>query len=100
MAKETKLSKFEKGKITTLKIVGKSRREISEALGRSRIIICNYLTSPNKYGTRKTTGRAEKLSPQFKRRIVQEVKKKTFSTSKILKSLGMLLAVLEQLEGI
>ena len=29
----------------------------------------------------------KKLSPQFKRRIVREVKKKTSSTSKILKSL-------------
>ena len=28
----------------------------------------------------------EKLSPQFKKRIVHEVKKKTLSTSKILKS--------------
>ena len=35
---------------------------------------------------KKTTGRPEKLSPQFKRRIVCEVKKKTLSISKILKS--------------
>ena len=41
----------------------------------------------SKYGTRKPTGRPEKLSPQFKRRIVCEVKMKTSSTSKILKSL-------------
>ena len=47
----------------------------------------NYLKSPNEYGTRKPTGRPEKLSLQFKRRIVCEVKKKTSSTSKILKSL-------------
>ena len=39
------------------------------------------------YGKRKSTGRPEKSSPQFKRRIVREVKKKTSSTSKILKSL-------------
>ena len=36
---------------------------------------------------KKTTGRPEKLSPQFKRRIVCEVKRKISSTSKILKSL-------------
>ncbi len=60
-----KLSEFEKGEITALKRVR----------------------------TRNPTGRPEKLSPQFKRRIVREVKKKTLSTSKILKSL-------EQLEGI
>ena len=71
----------------TLKRVGKSQREILKALGCSKTIICNYLKSPNKYGTRKPTGRPEKLSPQFNRRIVCKVKKKTWSSSKILKSL-------------
>ena len=50
-------------------------------------LICNYLKSPNNYGTRKPTRRPDKLSPLFKRRIVLKVKKKTLSTSKILKSL-------------
>ena len=81
MAKGTKLSEFEKGKITALKRVGKSQRKISKALGRSKTVIWNYLKSPNKYGTRKPTGRPEKkLSPQFKRRTVCEVRKKTSST--------------------
>ena len=87
MAKGTKLSDFRKDEITALKRVGKSQREISKTLGCSKTVICNYLKSPNKYGTRKPTGRTEKLSPQFKRRIVREMKKKTSSTSKILKSL-------------
>ena len=87
MAKGTKLSVFEKGEITALKRVRKSQREISKALGSSKIVISNYLKSPNKYGTRKLIGRPEKLSPQFKRRIVCNVKKKTSSTSKILKYL-------------
>ena len=90
MAKEAKLSEFEKGEITTLKIVGKSQRKISKALGRIKTFICNYLKSPNKYLTppqKKTTSRSEKLSPQFKRRILREVKKKTSSTSNILESL-------------
>ncbi len=82
MAKGTKLFEFEKGRITAGKRVGKSQREILKALGCSETIYCNYLKSPNKYGTRKPTGRPEKLSPQFKRRIVREVKKKTSSTSK------------------
>ena len=76
MAKGTKLSEFEKGENTALKRVGKSQREISKALGRSKAVICNYLKSPNEYRTRKPTGRPEKLSSQFKRRIVHEVKKK------------------------
>ena len=87
MVKGTKLSEFEKGEITALKRVRKSQREILKALGYSKIVICNYLKSPIKYRTRKLTGRPEKLSPQIKRRIVHEVKKKTLSTSKILKSL-------------
>ncbi len=45
------------------------------------------MKSQNKYESRKLTGRSEKLSQQFKRRIVREVKKKTSSTLKILKSL-------------
>ena len=87
MAKETKLSEFEKGEITALKRVGKSQKEISKVLKRSKTVICNCLKSPNKYGTRKPSGRPEKLSPHFKRRILREVKTKISSTSKILKSL-------------
>ena len=57
MAKETKLSEFEKGEITALKRVRNSQRDISKALGRSKTVICNYLKSLNKYGTRKPTGK-------------------------------------------
>ena len=78
MAKETKLSEYEKGEIIALKRVEKSQREISKAIGHSKTVICNYLKSPTKYGTRKSTGRPEKLSQRFKRRIVHEVKKENF----------------------
>ena len=61
MAKGTKLSEFEKGEITGLKRVRKSQKEISKALGRSKTVICSYLKSPNKYETRKLTGRLEKI---------------------------------------
>ena len=67
MAKGTELSEFEKSEITALKRFGKSQRDILKALGRSKTVICNYLKSPNNYGTRKLTGRLEKLSPRFKR---------------------------------
>ena len=76
MVKGTKLSEFQKGEITALKTVEKSQREISKALGRSKTVIYNYLKSSNKYGTGKLTGRLEKLSSQFKRRIAREVKRK------------------------
>ena len=64
MTKGTKLSEFKKGEIEALKRVGKSQRAISKAYKRSKTVICYYLKSPNKYGTRKSTGRLEKLSPQ------------------------------------
>ena len=83
MTKETKLSEFEKGKITALKRMGKSKRELSKALRCSKTIICNYLKSSNMCETRKLTGRPETLSPQFKRRIVREVRKEISLTSKI-----------------
>ncbi len=86
MAKGTKLSEFEKGDITALKRVGKSQREISKNLGRSKTVTWNYVRIPKKYGTIKPTCKPEKLSLQFKRRIVCKVKKKTLSISKILKS--------------
>ena len=78
MAKGTTLSEFEKGEITAREKVGKSQRKISMAFVRSKTDICNYLKTLNKYGTRKSTGRPEKLSPQFKRRIFREVKKTNF----------------------
>ena len=91
MAKGTKFSELEKGEITALKTVGNFQREILKVLGRSKTVIYNYLKSLNKYGIRKPTDSPEKISPQFKRRIVHEVKKqkrkKTSSTSKVLKSL-------------
>ena len=62
MAKGTKLSEFEKDEIAALKRVGKSPREIPKALVRTKTVICNYLKSPNKYGTRKLTGRTEKFN--------------------------------------
>ena len=40
MADRTKLSELEKGKITVLKRVRKSQREIPKALGHSKTVIC------------------------------------------------------------
>ena len=62
MVQGTESSEFEKSEIKALKRVGKSQREISKALGRSKTVICNYLKSPNKHGTRKPTVKPEKLS--------------------------------------
>ena len=57
--------------------LSKESENLREKFRNSKTVICNYLESPNKYGTRKLTSRPSKLSPQFKRRIVHEVKKKT-----------------------
>ena len=47
MAKRTKLSEFEKDEIAALKRVGKSQKEVSKALRRSKTVICCYLKGPN-----------------------------------------------------
>ena len=59
MAKGNKLSEFEKGEIIALKRIRKSQGNF-EGLRTGKTVICNYLKSPNGYGTRKPTGRQEK----------------------------------------
>ena len=81
MAKGTKLFEFEKGETAALKRVGKSQSDISKALERNKTVFCNYLKSSHKYGIRKPTVRPEKLSPQFKRRIIREVNIKNIEIS-------------------
>ena len=95
-----KLWKLDIGKISLRDINLWSQREILKALWCSKTIIYNYLKSPDKYGRRKPTRRPEKLSPQFKRKIVCEVKKKLCHHQKYWNLLWMLFAVLEQLEDI
>ena len=84
MAKGTKLFELEKGEITALKRIGKSQREISKALGCSKTVIWNYSKSPNKDGTKKPTGRPEKLSSHLKRKNCSLSKRESFA-NKILK---------------
>ena len=76
MTKGTKLFEIEKGQSIARKRVGKSQRDILKALRHSKTVICNFLKSLNRYGTRKPIGRPEKLSLEFKRRIVREEKSK------------------------
>ena len=87
MAKETRLSEFEQGEITTLKRVGKYQKEILQALGRSKTITCNCLKSPNKYRTRKLTARQKTIITTIREKNCSRSKKENSSISKILKSL-------------
>ena len=87
MAKGTKLSEFAKGTITALKKSENLREKFRNFS--LKTVICNYLKSPNKYGTRKSTGRPEKISPQFKRTIVyEEIRKLKKDIKKIEISCG------------
>ena len=61
MAKGTELSEFKKSKITALKRVEKSWREISKDLGCSKTVICNYLKSLNKVWNKRTDWQARKI---------------------------------------
>ena len=78
MTRATKLSEFEKGDITALKRVRKSQREITNALEHSKTIICYYLKSPNKYGTRKLTGRPKKIITTIQEKNCSRSKKENF----------------------
>ena len=62
MDKGTKLSEFEKGEITALKRTGKVKRKISKASGLNKTVNCNYLKSPNTYGTRIPTSRQKNIT--------------------------------------
>ena len=88
MAKGTKLSEFEKGEITALKRVGKSQREILKALGLRKTVTCNYLKSPNKYGTRKLTDRPKKIITTIQEKCSRSKKENSVKIKNIEISCG------------
>ena len=76
MTKGTKLSDFEKGEITARISVGKSLREISKALGRSKTVICYYVKSPYKNETRNPTDRSKNYHHNSREELFAKKKRK------------------------
>lgn len=69
MGKKSSLNDDEKGQIRAYHESGLSNREIGRRLGRSKDVVAQYLSNPNAYGTRKSTGRPQVLNDREKRAI-------------------------------
>lgn len=89
MAKGSKLSEKEKGKIDAYRDVGKSNREIEHLLGRSPTVVDNYVNDPDNYGKKKIRGITKKLSDRDTRRICREASNSTKRCSQIKRDLNL-----------
>lgn len=89
MAKNSKLSEYEKGQIDAYRAARKSNREIGRLLNRSKCVINNYVKDPANYGTKKTRGITKKLSDRDTRRICRTASNSTKFCSQIKKDLDL-----------
>lgn len=89
MAKGSKLSEFEKGKILAFTDAGKSKREIGRLLGRSDRVIRNFMADQAGYGQKRTRGVTRKLSDRDARKICQEASNSTKRCSQIKRDLNL-----------
>lgn len=87
MAKGTKLTDFERGRIIELRKQGLSQRAIAAEVGRSKTVILNFLKDPESYGRKKSSGRPKKISPVLSRRIRRTVRQDTGRSSSQIKAL-------------
>ena len=71
MGRATKLSPFEQGCMDELHQQGRSCRDIAAELGHSKTAMNNFLRCPEAYGTKKSTGRPNKLSQQAKNVVLR-----------------------------
>ena len=83
------LTSEERGVIIGLHEAGKSIRSIAHRLTRSRTAGGNFLKLPQRYGTRKRSGRPPKLSVQGKRALLGEAHKDELSSRELVKALNL-----------
>ena len=69
MGRGTLLTELERGQILAYRDENRGIREISRLMGRNHATIISFLRDPENYGSKKSPGRPQKLSPQEKRRI-------------------------------
>ena len=62
MGRKSMLTDDEKGQIRAFHEIGLSNREIDRRLGRHNDVIARYLSDPEGYGTRKSSGRPQVLN--------------------------------------
>ena len=83
------LSDIEKGQIIAYHDSGMSNRAIAKKLGRSHNVINCFIKNPDRYGTKKRSGRPSVLSPRNKRRILAHASNSMDSCSKIRRDLEL-----------
>ncbi len=71
MGRGKQLTDFEKGQILAYKSLGQSIAEISRLVNRSWHVVNNFIEDPGNYGTKKSPGRPNELTPQDHRRILR-----------------------------
>uniref|UniRef100_A0A673CM01 Transposase IS30-like HTH domain-containing protein n=1 Tax=Sphaeramia orbicularis TaxID=375764 RepID=A0A673CM01_9TELE len=87
MAKAKKLSLLERGRIVELHKQGLSQHAIAAEVGCSKTVILNFLTDPENYGTKKSSGRPKKITLALSRRIRLTVRQDTGRSSTQMKAL-------------
>ena len=83
MPKGKHLSDYEKCQIQGLRQAGAGVREIARQIKRSPRLVSSYLKNPRGYGTKKRTGRPQKLSARDKRSITNTASNSTISVGEI-----------------
>ena len=89
MPRGKQLSEYEKGQIDAFKAAGLSNRQIAEKIKRSPRVVNNYRSNPLNYGTRKRSGRPEKLKQQEKKRIINAASNSTKYSTEIKRELNL-----------
>ena len=70
MCKSKTVAGIERGMIWQLYMKNLSQRVITSEICRSTTEKANFLKDPDEYGTKKHTGRPEKISPQSEQKYV------------------------------
>uniref|UniRef100_A0A915E231 Tc3 transposase DNA binding domain-containing protein n=1 Tax=Ditylenchus dipsaci TaxID=166011 RepID=A0A915E231_9BILA len=89
MPRGTKLTEREKGQIEALSRVGVGLRAIGRELGRTKCVVKNFFSNPERYGAKKRKGRKRKLSKRDERQISKEASNSTKSANDIKKELKL-----------
>lgn len=84
MPRGSKLSEFERGKITALDEEGFCVTEIAKKLSRSRHVVTNFLSNPAEYDTKRRGGPKPKLSDRDRRVIIKNASNKSTSCSQLV----------------
>lgn len=82
------LSREEQAQIKALNDVGLSQRQISAQLGRSRSVIGKFLSRPDLYRSKKSSGRPRLLLDRDERQIMRMMSNKPTSLEQVRRSLS------------